>query len=189
MPCHRNAMGSNRQTVPKVCRKKGCKERKGERDKGSVKWWRSAVCRPPNQQPSTPLNPPRFLPLSPSIVSAAIPAPIQKARWGAKAIMALHCLFIVLLFYIRTCPTRERWYPSIPQPLVPDSGLQPELSVRDSLITSAVHAHTFLSAGHNLLAAAAHSALQDLKHFSRSPLETVIIHHWLYTNKCPVQRG
>ncbi len=37
MPCHRNAMGSNRQTVPKVCGKKGCREQEGERDKGSVK--------------------------------------------------------------------------------------------------------------------------------------------------------
>lgn len=59
MPCHRNAMGSNRQTVPKVCGKKGCREREGERDKGSVKWRCSAVCRPlisSLQLPQTPLD-------------------------------------------------------------------------------------------------------------------------------------
>ncbi len=100
--CHVTAMpwGVTGKQYPKCAERKAAESKKEREIKAQWRGGggRSAVCRPLISSLQLPPNPPRFRPLSPSIVHAAIPDPIQKARWGAKAIMALHCLLLSCCF-------------------------------------------------------------------------------------------
>lgn len=178
MPCHRNAMGSNRQTVPKECGKNGEREREIK-----VLWIGDAPLSAIRLISS--LQPPLDFSLS-RHRSSTLPfrtpfrrlAGEPKLSW-ASIVFLLSCCFTLGL----VLPERDG-IPAFPSLW---SWIQAcsELSDRDSLITLAAHkhthTHTLLSTGHNPSVAVTHGALQGRKHFGRSPLETVIIHHWLHT--------